>query len=333
MKNTIIDSNLHTPAETPAKPWRRARATACATLAALLLTSLAAYAGNTDACVATARYVYTADLDSAHADFAIVVAKANDLPTEAERKAVRKQAVADLRDVQDEAKARFRARRDLCGNLGESRYNPVIDPADFLAPEQIPTNLNRLYPLVPGTTFTYRSVEPTGTEIVTIKVTHETRVILGVTCIVVRDTARVDGAIIEDTVDWFAQDRAGNVWYFGENTAEYHGGLIVSIDGGWEAGVNGAKPGIVMFAQPTVGKVYRQELSYGEAEDAAKVLALDETVTLPSGNFTGCLKTEDFTPIEPDRVEHKYYAPGIGNVLTVNPGTGKRSELISAVKE
>ena len=162
--------------------------------------------------------------------------------------------------------------------------------------------------------------------------TRQTRNILGVTCIVVRDIVKVDGSVKEDTVDWFAQDRAGNVWYFGENTAEYVDGLITSIAGGWEAGVQGAKPGIIMFAQPAVGKVYRQELFLGEAEDAAGVLALNETVTVPAGTYTQCLKTEDFTPIDPGNTEFKYYAPGIGNVLTINPDTGKRVELISIVR-
>ena len=209
----------------------------------------------------------------------------------------------------------------------------MINPADFLSVAETAAAPNPLFPLVPGNTYNFRSVSAEGTETVEFAVTRGTRSILGVTCITVRDIVRHgDGSVAEDTVDWFAQDRSGNVWYFGENTAEYDGGLITSTAGSWEAGVGGAKPGIIMFARPVVGKVYRQELSLGEAEDAAKVIALNESVTVPTGTYLNCLKTEDFTPISPGNTEVKYYAPGLGNVLTITPATGKRVELISVTR-
>ena len=270
--------------------------------------------------------------NSALDDYNVALAKASDEPTSAARVASTKQARMDYKDAVDLGNAQFRARRDLCDGLNEERYNPVIKPADFLSVSETAAKPNPLFPLVPGTTYNFRSVSAEGTETIEFAVTRETRSILGVTCITVRDTVRLNGSVKEDTVDWFAQDRSGNVWYFGENTAEYEGGLITSIAGSWEGGVSGGKPGIIMFAMPVVGKVYRQELFLGEAEDAAEVLALNETVTVPAGTYTKCLKTEDFTPISPDNTEFKYYAPGIGNVLTITPSTGKRVELISVVK-
>ena len=143
-------------------------------------------------------------------------------------------------------------------------------------------------------------------------------------------SVKLDGQVVEDTLDWYAQDRAGNVWYFGERVADYdEHGLIVSVDGSFEAGQESALPGIIMPAQPTVGRAFRQEFFLADAEDAARVKSITETVTVPAGTYANCLKTEDFTPIEPDVLEEKYYAAGIGNVLSVNVASGKRSELIS----
>ena len=124
-----------------------------------------------------------------------------------------------------------------------------------------------------------------------------------------------DGSLAEDTFDWYAQDAAGNVWYFGEDTAEYQNGSVSSTYGSWEAGVNGAQPGVVMLAQPDVGERYHQEFLRGEAEDLGKVIALDDHVSVPYGRLGDVLVTEDTTPLEPQVLEHKYYAPGIGVVL------------------
>lgn len=305
-----------------------------AILAAFLLTGFARADSDKpkskcEPCRATARLVHSSSLSEASSDFYIALANANNQPTAAERTAAKKQAREDYDEARDLAREQLRERRELCAELDEDRYNPVINPADFLSAAEIAAAPNPLFPLVPGTTYNFRSVDSEGTETVEFNVTRDTRTIMGVTCVVVRDIVRLDGSLIEDTVDWFAQDRSGNVWYFGENTAEFEGGLITTTAGSWEAGMDGAKPGIIMFAQPVVGKVYRQELFLGEAEDAAEVIALNETVTVPAGTYANCLQTEDFTPIEPDGTEFKYYAPGIGNVLTINPETGKRSELIS----
>ena len=157
----------------------------------------------------------------------------------------------------------------------------------------------------------------------------ETTEVMGVECMVVRDVVYLDGEPTEDTLDWFAQDVDGNVWYFGEIAVNYEDGEIADVEGSWEAGVDGAKPGILVLADPQVGDAHRQEMLLGEAEDAAEVLALGETVTVPAGTYVNCVKTGEFTPLEPDTYEHKYRAPGIGVVLEVDVESGERVELVT----
>src|SRR5262249_55914204 len=160
----------------------------------------------------------------------------------------------------------------------------------------------------PGTTFIYEGQTAAGFEHDEFAVTHNTRVIFGVTCIEVHDIVLTDGVLTEDTLDWFAQDKDGNVWYFGENTHELEDGLISTIDGTFMAGVNGDKAGIVMKAHPAVGDFYRQEFSLANAEDFAETLSLIESVTVPAGSFRNCLKSQETTPLETDLLEYKFYA-------------------------
>ena len=160
-------------------------------------------------------------------------------------------------------------------------------------------------------------------------VTDRTRKILGVKCTVVQDTVYVDGKIEEDTLDYYAQDRHGNVWYFGEATAELVNGLVVSIDGSFIAGKDGAKPGIIMPAAPPLGATLRQEVALGEAEDVARYESRGGRVTVPYGSFGKVLKTFETTPLEPTARESKYYAPGVGLILTINLETGERDRLVS----
>jgi hypothetical protein len=189
-------------------------------------------------------------------------------------------------------------------------YAPEIDPAEFTTEID-----NRYLPLVPGTRWVYEGEGDEGeSERIVVEVTGDTREVMGVTTVVVRDTVSVDGEVVEDTYDWYAQDSEGNVWYFGEDTAEYEDGEVVSTAGAWEAGVDGAQPGIVMEADPQVGDSYRQEYYAGEAEDMGEVVALDESVMVAFGSFDGVLVTRDTNPLEPEVVEHKVYAPGVGVV-------------------
>ena len=154
------------------------------------------------------------------------------------------------------------------GRLEADSYRPVIDPANFTT--QID---NPLSPLTPHASYTYQGIVEDGEERNTVEVTKLTKVIMGVTCVVVQDTVFVDGELVELTYDYFAQDKQGKVWYFGEDSKEYANGVVVSTEGSWEAGVNNAQPGIVMEAQPNVGDTYRQEFSKGVAEDMAEVLS------------------------------------------------------------
>jgi hypothetical protein len=140
-----------------------------------------------------------------------------------------------------------------------------------------------------------------------------------------------EGEVIEDTRDWFAQDRDGNVWYMGEDTAEYENGEVVSTAGSWEAGVDGAQPGIIMWAEiPDPGTQYRQEYYACEAEDFGEIVATNRSVTVPAGTFDGCLRTRDYTPLEPDLNENKTYCPGVGLVLVEDATAGERAEELTA---
>jgi hypothetical protein len=207
-------------------------------------------------------------------------------------------------------------------------YSPTIDPRDFVA-----TIDNPFLPLAPGTRFIYEGATDEGLERTEVVVTPDTRTVMGVPCVVVRDTVWLNGEMIEDTRDWYAQDRAGNVWYFGEDTAEYKAGKVVNHKGAWEGGVNGALPGIVMKASPKVGESYRQEYYAGEAEDMAEIVALNETISVPAGTYNGVLKTLEWTPLEPGVAEFKYYAPGVGLVLEAKRGSRERTELKLVIKE
>jgi hypothetical protein len=184
------------------------------------------------------------------------------------------------------------------------------------APGRFSTRIDNPYlPMKPGTRMVYRSTDGDehGREVV--KVTHRSRVVDGVTVRVVRDRAYVGGELVEDTRDFYAQDRRGNVWYFGENTKTLENGRVTSTTGSWLAGVDGAQPGIVMEAHPKVGDRYAQENAPGVAEDRARVLSLDAHATVPYGSFDGLLKTKDFSPLEPSVVEHKKYLRGVGSIL------------------
>ncbi|MGH8973970.1 MAG: hypothetical protein ACRD0C_12305 [Acidimicrobiia bacterium] len=201
--------------------------------------------------------------------------------------------------------------RIFSASVGAEEYAPQIDPADFTT-----EITNPLFPLRPGTRWVYEGPDEAGDiEHKEVEVTAETRQVMGVDCVIVHDQVSMDGELVEDTWDWYAQDKDGNVWYFGEDTSEYEGGKRVSTDGSWEAGKEGAYPGIVMEADPKVGDQYRQEYYEGEAEDMAEVLSVDEHVTVPQGSHDGVLKTKDWNPLEPGITEHKYYAPGVGTVF------------------
>ena len=191
----------------------------------------------------------------------------------------------------------------------EADYNPKIVPGDFV--DKID---NKYYPLIPGTTFVYEGKTGDGAERNEVTVTSDTKVILGVKCVVVHDKVTVEGKLKEETYDWYAQNKDGSVWYFGEDATSYENGRVTSTSGSWEAGRNDAKPGIIMKANPARGDSWRQEFRKGEAEDMAEVIALNEPATVPAGTFQGCIKTKDWTPLEPKIEENKLYCPVAGVV-------------------
>jgi hypothetical protein len=211
------------------------------------------------------------------------------------------------------------------GNAAGAAYSPNIDPARFTTSVD-----NEYFPLKPGTTFVYNGKTADSTEGDTVAVTPDTRNVMGVECVVVKDTVTENGKMTEKTYDWYAQDDKGSVWYFGEDSGEYQNGKLKTKEGSWEAGKHGAQPGIIMPADPKVGHVYRQEYRKGVAEDMAKPLKIAGSANVPYGSFDQVLVTDEWTPLEKNVAEQKYYAGGVGTVLEkAIKGPKERLELVS----
>jgi len=204
----------------------------------------------------------------------------------------------------------------------EFRIPRMPAPAHFVAGVDHP-----YFPLPVGATWVYHGDSEDGLEVITVTVTPQTRVVDGVTAVVVRDRSTLDGRLTEDTFDWFAQDDAGNVWYLGEATTSYAKDGSTSTKGSWEAGVHGASGGIQMPATPEVGDRYQQEEMPGVAEDRGEILSLTATGEVEFGKFSGAIRTRDTTPLEPDLEEYKYYVRGVGVVLEEEGD--ERLELVS----
>lgn len=206
-------------------------------------------------------------------------------------------------------------------------YNPVINPADFVSHID-----NKYFTLKLGTIFTYRESTKDGVEEIKLVVTHNTKKIMGVTTIAVQDTAWINDKLKEDTTDYYVQDKVGNVWYFGEVVNNYDDGVLRDHNGSWEAGVDGALPGIIMQANPKIGDSYRQEYYKGKAEDMADNMALGQTVSVPYGTFDNCLQTRDWSRTEPTLNEYKYYCPTVGFLVagdSVKEPGQEKLELLS----
>ena len=207
-----------------------------------------------------------------------------------------------------------------------------LDPADFTT-----RITNPWWPMRPGSRWVYRETDSEGArQRVVVTVTTRTKLVAnGVRARVVHDVVTEDGDPVEVTDDWYAQDRCGNVWYLGEATKEYENGRVVSTEGSFEAGVDGAQAGVIMPAKPRVGMRYRQEHYAGHAEDRAEVLSLREQVEVPFGHFRRgrVLMTKDLNPLSPKVLEYKFYARGTGPVLAVSVSGGSdREELLRYVR-
>jgi hypothetical protein len=207
---------------------------------------------------------------------------------------------------------------------------PKFDPANFAGARV----KNPWFPLKPGTILRYRGVKDGRRGVDVVRVTHRRKTILGVSATVVRDRLYQRGVVREDTTDWYAQDKRGNVWYMGEATRELSvKGKVLNTEGSWQAGVDGARAGIFMPAHPKVGQTFQQEFYPGQAEDHFKILSLNATVRVPAVSSRHSLRTREWTPLEPGVVDNKYYVRGIGTVreLTVKGGN-ERFALVSIRK-
>jgi hypothetical protein len=233
----------------------------------------------------------------------------------------------------------YDARLEACDEIGEAAYDPVLDPDQFVDFAAVITGAsftpNPYFSLIPGTRWTYKVIDAGGNQLehIQVDVLAETREIMGISCIVVHDLVwEGDDAngrvLIEDTKDWYAQDLVGNVWYMGEIAKNYEDGELVDVAGSWKAGRDLAQPGIMMLADLPEGRWYRQEFLLGEAEDMAEVVGILDELIVSGKTYHNVLQTRDFTPVQPDVLEYKYYAPGVGMVLEENPVDGERVELV-----
>lgn len=209
----------------------------------------------------------------------------------------------------------------------DSGYKPNVNVSKFKSS----TNITNPYsPFTVGKKYIYEGQTPDGKERIEEQRLTTTKTILGITCIVVEFKAFLNGTLIEKANDWYAQDNETNLWYFGEAVDNYNNdGTFKDHAGSWEAGVDGAQPGTFMPANPQVGMKYREEYYFNHAEDEAEILATGQSVTIPLGTYNNCIKTRNYTELEPSLNENKYYAPGIGLVKEVNVNDKSEVNLIA----
>ncbi len=292
-----------------------------------------------DACAQTSNAALTACQFAAQEDYNLSLGNCANV-SKSEQDDCQAEAKDDIASALEECNEQFDARQEVCEAIGRGPYlSDGIDPGDFAT---VPDG-NSYFPLKPGTIYTYKHFDENGDtlETIVVEVKNETREIEGVTCRVVQDTVYEgdnQDEKIEDTTDWYALNNNGDVWYFGEIALNFEEGVISNIDGSWTTGVEGAKPGILMYDDPAAhaGETYRQEFALSEAEDMAtivEILTYDQFQTQVLNQipivfgFGPFLHTREFSPLEPGVIEDKYYGAGVGNVLIVDPDTGEREVL------
>ncbi len=322
----------------------RARGGMAVALALLLLGSAGAAGARGGACSDTARSQLLGCLAGGRDDLYTARAICTNVSDRAERRECFADSWSENWAAWTLCLEQRQARAELCGQLGEARYDPDVDPLDFQPDPASPTRPNPWYPLAVGNEWVYVG----GDETITVRVPGPTKQIQGVTCLVVRDVVDEDGDLVEDTDDWLALRRDGTVDYFGEIARNYEiidgeGAELVDLEGSWKAGRDGAKSGTLFPGDPSPGQIYRQEWAASSAEDVAMVLSssyrhgedpeLDEHVPQELAELLcaagDCVVTRDFTPISPDAFERKYYARGLGAFLEVDPESGDIVQLVA----
>ena len=322
-------------------------AIACSMLLVTPITSTASH--NQDrACTKSAKFLKYACGFDARDDYLSTIAICLNESDSDNKKDCLKEARIDQREAYKECREVLKARKSLCSNIGEEPYDPPFSEdfsQNFVDPREIGKSVtpNPYFPLITGNQWIFEgtSIDDEGeeeTETVTVTVTENTKLINGINCVTVVDVAEVDEEVQEITDDWYAQDIYGNVWYCGEvsrNFETFEGDEpenpeLVDLEGSWKAGRDGAKAGILLPSVPQVGEIIRQEVAWGDAEDVIEILATDASETAPAASCSNsCLQTYDFTPLDSEAQEHKFYAPGIGLIVEVDLTTGDRVELIN----
>ncbi|MCP5312202.1 MAG: hypothetical protein H6955_01510 [Chromatiaceae bacterium] len=320
---------------------------ACSLLNLTFAAPAAADGKRDSVCEKTAKTMYSACRLDTWDDYNVAEANCMNLSDRSDRRACSRAALAERREGLASCRDQLDAREETCEVLGEDRYDPdpLLDPdIVFVEPDDVdPQQANPFVSVVSGHTHVLRE----GDETIVVHVTADTKEINGVACRVVVDAVveqetdetgtEVEYAPVEVTDDWFAQDVDGNVYYCGELARNFEDGELVDLDGSFKAGVDRAKSGLLIAAQPQVGLAHRQEFALGEAEDVIQYADLaahptDDNPRFPCAAAGGCLQTLEFTPLEPDTAEYKYYLPGIGFVMAekLEDGlaTGERAELV-----
>lgn len=273
--------------------------------------------GDPQFCTRSARLSYLACAYESADDFWGAQSDCTNVSDPIDHATCRDSAYDEFEEQTEECSSILDARTDFCEDFGESRYEVTLEAANFVNPSDIGSTVdpNPFFPLVQGYRWTY---EGDG-ETIQVEVTDEVIEINGIPSVVVNDRVTEGGETIEDTNDYFAQDTDGNVWYMGEISFNYEDGRVADIEGSWNAGEDGAQVGILMPASPMVGTFLRQEYLQSEAEDVGEIIDTEASESVPAASCAGtCLVIRDYTPLEPDTNEHKYYAPGIGLILEID---------------
>ncbi len=267
-------------------------------------------------CTATADSQLTACGNSARADYFVSKADCTNISDATARGVCQQERTPSLSEDNALCEAQHGARVTACGTLGEARYDPPIDPANFVDPAAIGKSVAANPNLI--LTQGYTRIYDLNGDAITVQVTNGTKVINGVKCAIVHDFHTHKGKVVEDTEDYMVQDLSGNVWYFGELTTAFARGELPSSAGSFIAGIDEAKPGILMRATLNIGAAYREEFSLkGGAEDIAEIVSTTASESAPAASCAGnCLETMNTTGVEPGVVEHKFYLPGVGELVS-----------------